>query len=70
MLGLDNPNDDAAASHKPWTRIALPDGQIGYVAPGRLISLAAARLCYAKDMAGRWRIAGIISAGPGPTPDQ
>jgi hypothetical protein len=66
VLGFDGPNGSTAMSHKPWTRVTLPDGKIGYVAPGRLISLAAARLCYVKDLAGRWRIAGVISAEAGP----
>ena len=66
VLAFDSSNGDAAVSHKPWTRVVLPDGKIGYVAPGRLISLAAARLCYVKDLAGRWRIAGVISGERGP----
>jgi hypothetical protein len=67
MLAFDSSNGNAAIGHEPWTRVALPDGSIGYVAPGRLISLAAIRLCYIQDLAGRWRIAGVISAEPGPS---
>ena len=46
-----------------WARVALPDGKQGFVAPRSLMSLAAERLCYIKDPAGAWRIAGYIAGG-------
>jgi hypothetical protein len=46
-----------------WTRVAAPSGKIGYVAPDTLNSLAAARLCYIKDITGRWSITGFIGGG-------
>lgn len=62
LLGSERSNGDVATGREPWTRIALPDGKIGYVAPDRLIPLAGTRLCYMKDLADRWRIAGVIAA--------
>jgi hypothetical protein len=50
----------ATPERSRWTRIALPDGELGFVAPGGLTSLTAERLCYAKDPLGVWRIAGYI----------
>jgi hypothetical protein len=66
VLSFDGLNGDAVTGREPWPRVALPDGKIGYVAPGHLILLAAVRLCYIKDLAGRWRIAGVISAATEP----
>jgi hypothetical protein len=43
-----------------WARIAIPSGKIGYAAPDTLMSLSAARLCYIKDIIGRWQITGYI----------
>ena len=62
FVRLLDPDGNAAAGRKPWTRVAMPEGKIGYVAPDRLISLAGIRLCYVKDPADRWRIAGVIAA--------
>ena len=62
LVRLLGPNGNAAPGRKPWTRVAMPDGKIGYVAPDHLISLAGIRLCYVKDPADRWRIAGVIAA--------
>ncbi len=49
--------------HTAWARIAAPSGRVGYVAPDSLSSLAAPQLCYAKDVGGRWTIAGFIGGG-------
>jgi hypothetical protein len=49
--------------HTAWARVAAPSGKIGYAAPGTLNSLAAARLCYIKDITGRWSITGFIGGG-------
>ena len=55
--------EGAGGNHsEPWARVTLPDGNIGYVAPGSLISLTGARLCYIKEPIAGWRIAGIIAA--------
>jgi hypothetical protein len=43
-----------------WARIAIPSGKIGYAAPDTLMSLSAARLCYIKDITGRWQITGYV----------
>jgi len=46
-----------------WTKVVTPGGVVGFVAPGVLRRLDSVRLCYAKDPAGRWQIAGFISRG-------
>jgi hypothetical protein len=46
-----------------WTRVAAPSGKIGYAAPDTLNALSAPQLCYAKDVTGRWTIAGFIGGG-------
>ncbi|HWP26556.1 MAG TPA: SH3 domain-containing protein [Xanthobacteraceae bacterium] len=43
-----------------WTRVATPAGRVGFVAPGALRPLSPERLCYGRDVFGRWRIAGYI----------
>jgi hypothetical protein len=43
-----------------WLRVATPAGKVGFVAPGALRPLSPERLCYGKDVFGRWRIAGYI----------
>jgi hypothetical protein len=45
-----------------WARVAAPSGKTGFVAPGTLFSLRSDRLCYLKDVTGRWRIAGYVTA--------
>jgi hypothetical protein len=44
-----------------WARVAAPDGKTGFVAPGALYPLSGDRLCYLKDVTGRWRIAGYVT---------
>jgi hypothetical protein len=46
-----------------WARIAIPSGKIAYAAPDTLASLSPPRLCYIKDIVGRWRITGYIGRG-------
>jgi hypothetical protein len=46
-----------------WTHIATPAGRTGFVAPGTLLSPYAERLCYARDITGRWRITGFVGIG-------
>lgn len=43
-----------------WTRVATPAGKIGFVALGALRPLSPERLCYGKDVFGRWHIAGYV----------
>ena len=50
------------------TRAGIPGrferrGKQGFVAPGTLLSPYAERLCYARDITGRWRIAGFVGGG-------
>jgi hypothetical protein len=51
---------NAEPARTAWARIAIPSGKIGYAAPDTLMSLSAARLCYIKDIIGRWQITGYI----------
>jgi hypothetical protein len=43
-----------------WGRIVAPDGNIGYAPPNSMVALSAPQLCYARDAAGRWVVAGFI----------
>jgi hypothetical protein len=61
LLGFAGKGGEPEPGRTRWAHVALPDGQAGYVAPGSLTSLTAARLCYIKDPVGGWRIAGIIA---------
>jgi len=45
-----------------WAHVAAPSGKTGFVAPGTLSPLRGDRLCYQKDITGRWAIAGYIAA--------
>ena len=53
----------ASAEHLDWMKVAAPSGKTGFVAGGMLMSLLAERLCYRKDVTGRWRIAGFVGGG-------
>jgi hypothetical protein len=57
-LGFESTDE---AGRTRWARVATPEGKTGFVAPGVLRSLAAARLCYIKDPVGGWRIAGYVA---------
>jgi hypothetical protein len=57
LRGEDEP------SHPQWAKVVTPDGKVGFVAPGSLMSLSAARLCYVKDGFDGWRIAGYVARG-------
>jgi len=64
LLGFDGANGvEPAPERRLWARVATSDGKPGFVAPGNLTSLTAARLCYVRDLIGGWRIAGFIAAG-------
>ena len=56
------PNREAATG-QTWVQVVAPSGKTGFVAPGALRSMTAERLCYGKDPAGRWRIAGFVGTG-------
>ncbi|MEI7806077.1 MAG: SH3 domain-containing protein [Hyphomicrobiales bacterium] len=56
-------SDEAAVLPDGWTRVAAPSGRTGFVAPGGLSILNGEQICYAKDITGRWRIAGYIGGG-------
>lgn len=61
LLDILRGEDDL--SHPQWAKVVTPDGRIGFVAPGSLMSLAEARLCYVKDAFDGWRIAGYVARG-------
>jgi hypothetical protein len=63
LLGFEGSDSEPAPGRTQWARVALPDGQPGFAAPGSLMSLTAERLCYIKDLVGGWRIAGYIAGG-------
>ncbi len=46
-----------------WIEIVTPGGRTGFVPPGTLLSQAPERLCYGKDVTGRWRISGYVAGG-------
>ncbi len=59
MLGPAASPSDSEALRREWTRIVLPDGRLGFVAPGALTLSEPDRLCYARDPTGLWHIAGF-----------
>lgn len=63
LMGFEGLDSDPSPGRSQWARVTLPDGKSGFVAPGNLMSLTAERLCYVKDAAGAWRIAGYIAGG-------
>lgn len=63
LLGFEGADSEPAPGRSQWARVALPDGKLGFVAPGSLRSLTAERLCYINDLVGGWRIAGYIAGG-------
>jgi hypothetical protein len=63
LLGFEGAGGQPAPERKLWARVATPDANSGFVAPGNLMSLTAERLCYIYDLVGGWRIAGYVAAG-------
>jgi len=55
--------DNSEAARAGWALVAAPSGKTGYVAAAMLMPLRSDKLCYHKDVTGRWRIAGYIAAG-------
>jgi hypothetical protein len=62
-LGSEARDRTAASVRNRWARVVMPAGQVGYVAPGGLLSLTSEQLCYGKDAVGRWHITGFIAEG-------
>jgi hypothetical protein len=60
---LDNASATSDPARTAWALVAAPSGKTGFVAPDMLMPLRSDRLCYHKDVTGRWRIAGYITAG-------
>lgn len=50
------------ASTPAWALVAAPSGKTGFVPNAVLLPLASDRLCFHKDVTGRWQIAGYIAA--------
>ncbi len=63
LLGFEDADSAAGSPRDPWARVVLPDGKVGFVAPGSLSSLTMERLCYIKDMVAGWRITGYVGGG-------
>jgi hypothetical protein len=63
VLGFEDKDGDADPVRNAWARVAMPSGKTGFVAPNSLVSPYADRLCYAKEGASPWRIAGYIGGG-------
>jgi hypothetical protein len=61
LLGYEASESDPART--AWARVAASSGKVGFVAPATLMPLRTDRLCYSKDVTGRWRIAGYVAAG-------
>ncbi len=55
--------DDSEAARAGWALVAAPSGKTGYIAAAMLMPLRSDKLCYHKDVTGRWRIADYIAAG-------
>jgi hypothetical protein len=63
LLGYEASEIDSDSTRTAWAQVAAPSGKTGYAAPGTMFPLRGDQLCYVKDMTGRWRIAGYVTAG-------
>lgn len=63
VLGAERQSTGHRRPGAAWTEIATPGGRTGFVPPGSLLAAAPARLCYVKDITGRWRISGYVAGG-------
>jgi hypothetical protein len=54
---LTNPDP----ANPAWARVAAPSGKTGFIPSSVLLPLAGDRLCFHKDVTGRWQIAGYIA---------
>ncbi len=61
LKGYVGAENEPSPGLRHWARVIMPDAKAGFVAPGALMTLAAAKLCYTKDPVNGWRIAGYIS---------
>jgi hypothetical protein len=52
--------DAADSGTDGWRQVATPAGRIGYVQAHALRPLAPRRLCFGRDVFGRWHIAGYV----------
>jgi hypothetical protein len=52
-----------AEENPVWERVLTPKGQIGFAERNALASLEPGRLCYRRDITGRWHIAGFVGGG-------
>jgi hypothetical protein len=63
LLQFENQKIDSDPIRTAWMRVATPAGKTGFVAPGSLVSPYTDRLCFSKEGAGQWRIAGYVGGG-------
>lgn len=53
---------DPDPTNPAWTLVAAPSGKTGFVPAAVLLPLRSDRLCFHRDVTGRWQIAGFIAA--------
>jgi hypothetical protein len=63
VLRAEHPPGDQDQGRAAWIQVATPGGRTGFVPPQSLRSAAPERLCYSKDITGRWRISGYVAGG-------
>jgi hypothetical protein len=63
VLRTERPPGDQDPARSGWVQVATPSGRTGFVPPDSLHSAAPERLCYSKDITGRWRITGYVAGG-------
>ncbi len=63
VLGVERQAGNHSRGRTAWTQIATPSGRTGFVPLGSLLSPTPERLCYGKDVTGRWRITGYVAGG-------
>ena len=63
VVGFEAKESDVDPTRTAWAQVITPAGKSGYAPPGTLMSLFVDRLCFAKDAAGAWRIAGYVGGG-------
>jgi len=55
---------DPDPANPAWAQVAAPSGKTGFVPAAVLRPLRSDRLCFHRDVTGRWQIAGYIAAAP------
>lgn len=63
LVGFAGSDSEPDPGRKLWAQVAMPDGKVGFVAPGSLMPLTAEQLCYVRDPVGGWRIVGFVAGG-------